>query len=374
MTTVVESRPVKAAVVRAERGSFSIEDATIAAPTGDEVLVRIVAAGMCHTDMVIRDQVYPVPLPIVLGHEGSGIVEAVGERVTSLEPGDHVVLTFDSCGFCRSCQHGVAAACRNFNPLNFGGAKSDGSHALSFASGSVNDRFFGQSSFATYAIANTRNAIKVRRDAPLELLGPLGCGIQTGAGTVLNALRVSAGSSFAAFGAGAVGLSAVMAARVAGATTIVAVDVVPERLSLALEIGATHVVDGRKEDVVEAIRALAAGGVDYAIESTARADVVTQAVAALGARGTCAIVGASAPGTELVCDINDVMQNGKTIRGVVEGDSVPAFFIPQLIDLYLQGRFPFDRLTRVYEFDAIDEAAAESEEGRTIKPIVRMPA
>jgi len=373
VTRTIETRPITAAVVRNPGGPFRLESAQIEEPGPDEVLVRIVAAGMCHTDMVIRDQIYPVPLPIVLGHEGSGVVEAVGERVSSPAVGDHVVLTFLSCNACRSCRTGAPAACENFNVWNFGGARLDGSHAIHAADGAhLNDRFFGQSSFATYAIAHHRNAIVVRADAPLELLGPLGCGVQTGAGTVLNALGVRAGSSFAAFGAGAVGLSAVMAARVAGATTIVAVDVIASRLALALELGATHAIDARAGDPVEALRAQTGGGVDFSLDSTARPDVVRQAIAALRPRGVCAVVGASAPGTELRADINDVMQNGKTIRGVVEGDSVPQIFIPQLVDLYMQGRFPFDKLVRYYAFDAIDRAAHDSERGDAIKPIVRM--
>jgi aryl-alcohol dehydrogenase len=364
---------VQAAIVRTAGGPFILEAISLAAPRADEVLVRIVASGMCHTDMVVRDQVYPVPLPIVLGHEGAGIVEAVGEQVTKVEPGDHVVLTFLSCATCRACQTGVAAACENFNALNFAGARLDGSHALSAVDGSaLQDRFFGQSSFATYAIVGQRGVVKVRRDAPLELLGPLGCGFQTGAGTVLNALKVGAGASFAAFGAGAVGLSAVMAARVAGATTIVAVDVVPERLALAREVGATLTIDPRSEDPVEAIRTATGGGVEFSLDSTSRADVVRQAVEALRPRGVCAVVGASAPGTQLVVDIMDLMQNGKTIRGVVEGDSIPDIFIPQLVDLFVQGRFPIDKLVHFYPFAAINEAAADSERGTTIKPILRV--
>jgi aryl-alcohol dehydrogenase len=343
------------AVVRQAGGPFVVEAVSMAAPRGEEVLVRIVASGMCHTDMVVRDQVYPVPLPIVLGHEGAGVVEAVGELVSKVAPGDHVVLTFVSCGTCRTCQTGVPSACENFNALNFG-----------------SERFFGQSSFGTYALATQRGVVKVRSDAPLEFLGPLGCGFQTGAGTVFNALRVGAGSSFAAFGAGAVGSSAIMAAHAAGATTIVAVDVVPERLALAREVGATLTVDPRAGDPVEAIRAATGGGVDFSLDSTSRPDVVRQAVEALRPRGVCAVVGASPPGTQLVVDIMDLMQNGKTIRGVVEGDSVPDVFIPQLVDLFMQGRFPIDKLVRFYPFAAINEAAADSEHGATIKPILRI--
>ncbi|HEY0276477.1 MAG TPA: alcohol dehydrogenase catalytic domain-containing protein, partial [Paenirhodobacter sp.] len=233
------SHSIRAAVVRDAGGPFILEEARLDAPRRGEVLVRVVATGMCHTDMVIRDQLYPVPLPIVLGHEGSGVIEALGDGVEGLEPGDHVVMTFLPCGRCRACLEGAPASCENFNAHNFAGARTDGSHACSESDDHpINDRFFGQSSFATHAIADARNVVKVRKDAPLELLGPLGCGIQTGAGAVLNALPVGAGSSFVVFGAGAVGLSAVMAARVAGATTIIAVDLVASRLDLALEIGA----------------------------------------------------------------------------------------------------------------------------------------
>lgn len=367
------SSPFRAAVVRQKGGPFQAEEIRHGDLRHDEVLVRIVATGMCHTDMVARDQVYPVPHPIVLGHEGAGVIEAIGAQVRKVEPGDHVVLTFLPCGRCRACQEGAPASCENFNAYNFSGRRPDGSHALCDSHGrDLNDRFFGQSSFGAYAIANERNVVKVRTDAPLELLGPLGCGIQTGAGAVLNALKVNAGSSFAAFGAGAVGLSAVMAAVVTGATTIIAVDVVAPRLELAKALGATHVIDSRNENPVEAIRAITGAGVDYALESTGHADVARSAVEALRPRGVCGIVGAAPPGTDLEVDINDVMQNCKVIRGIVEGDSVPDQFIPRLVELHMQGRFPFDRLVRFYPFDKINEAAEDSEKGGTIKPIIRI--
>jgi aryl-alcohol dehydrogenase len=368
----MKSSPVEAAVVRQSGGPFKIEQAQLGPPREGEVLVRLVAVGMCHTDMAARDQIYPLPLPIVLGHEGSGFVEAIGPQVDKVKVGDHVVLTFMSCGQCRPCQMGAAAGCEHFNELNFTGARLDGSHALCDHGGSpLNDRFFAQSSFATLAIAGQRNLVKVREDAPLELLGPLGCGIQTGAGTVLNTLRVDAGASFAAFGGGAVGLSAIMAARVAGATTIIAIDVVPSRLELARELGATHVINSHERDAVAAVREICPSGVDYAMDSTGRPEVVAGAVAALRSRGVCAIVAGAKPGSQLVVDMNDVMQQQKVIRGAVEGDSVPDVFIPHLVDLFMQGRFPFDRLVHFYDFADINQAAEDSEKGKTIKPILR---
>jgi len=363
---------ITAAIVREKGGPFRIEKLRLDEPRADEVLVRIVATGMCHTDVVVRDQVYPVPQPIVLGHEGAGVVEKVGSSVVKVQPGDHVVLTFMSCGRCRLCAQGRPANCVNFNAHNFSGARADGTGSLHDDNGPVHDHFFGQSSFSTFAVANERNVVKVPKEAPLELLGPLGCGIQTGAGAVMNALKVGHGASFAAFGAGAVGSSAVMAARAVGATTIIAVDVVPARLALAKEIGATHAVNAKEHDAVAAIKAITDGGVQFSLETTALPVVVRQAVDALGVRGTCGIVGAAPPGTEIKIDVTEFMQMAKTIYGIIEGDSVPDVFIQQLLDLFLQGRFPFDKLTKIYPFERINEAASDSERGVTVKPIIRI--
>ncbi len=372
MAVPASSNAVSAAVVRQKGGPFTIEKLRLEEPRADEVLVRIVATGMCHTDMVVRDQVYPVPQPIVLGHEGAGVVEKVGTGVVKVQPGDHVVLSFMSCGRCRMCAQGRPANCENFNAHNFSGARADGSGSLRDERGPVHDHFFGQSSFSTFAVANERNVVKVRKEAPLALLGPLGCGIQTGAGAVMNALKVGHGSSFAAFGAGAVGLSAVMAARAVGASTIIAIDVVPSRLALAKEVGATHVVNAKERDAVAAVKEITGGGVQFSLETTALPAVVRQAVDALGVRGTCGIVGAAPPGTEIKIDVTEFMQMSKTVYGIIEGDSVPDIFIPQLVDLFLQGRFPFDKLTKFYPFERINEAASDSERGLTVKPIIRI--
>jgi aryl-alcohol dehydrogenase len=371
--TATTTREITAAVVR-EKGTFELAPALLEPPRDDEVLVRIVATGLCHTDLVVRDQVYPVPLPVVLGHEGAGVVEAVGAAVQKVAPGDHVAVSFLPCGRCRPCLDGSPASCANFNDINFAGRRPDGSHALRLpdGNGTLHDRFFGQSSFATYAITNERNTVKVRDDAPLELLGPLGCGIQTGAGTVLRALQVGVGDSFAVMGAGAVGLSAVMAARVAGATTIIAVDLVPERLELAAELGATHVINGGDKEAVAEIRRATGGGVDYALDTTGVPALIGQAVEALRQRGRAAILGASKPDAMIQLPANAFMQSCKTLMGVVEGDSVPDVFVPQLLDLYMQGRFPFDRLVRFYDFDQINQAAADAESGAAVKPIIRI--
>jgi aryl-alcohol dehydrogenase len=323
--------------------------------------------------MVIRDQQYKTPLPMILGHEGAGIVEQVGRNVTTVAPGDHVVMTYMYCGLCAPCATGHPAHCANMGPLNFGGGRLDGSSsACTHDGGELHDHFFGQSSFATHAIASELNVVKVDKDVQLELLGPLGCGIQTGAGAVLNAMKVHAGSSFVAFGTGAVGLAALMAARVAGATKIIAVDVNPARLTLALELGATHAVNSRETDPVAEVRKITGGGADFTLECSGRAAVLRQAIDSVGLLGTCGIVGATPEGTEASFNVNDVMIPGRRIMGIVQGDVVSRTFIPELIELYRQGRFPFDRLVKFYDFDEVNQAMADSESGITIKPILRI--
>jgi len=372
-TSAAQTRTIKAAVVRNKGGPFAIETLSVETPRADEVLVRIVASGMCHTDIVIRDQVYPVPLPIVLGHEGAGVVESVGANVRKVTPGDHVVLSFMSCGHCARCVAGEPAYCAKGHALCFGGAREDGTTAMrDGAAAKVHDHFFGQSSFGTLALAHERTVVKVPKDMPLERLAPLGCGIQTGAGAVMNAMKVGPGDSFVTFGAGGVGLSAVMAARVVGAAIIIAVDVIPSRLDLAKELGATHVVNAKSEDPVATIQRITQGGADFTLETTGRPEVVRQAVDALGTRGTCGIVGSAPIGTQASFDMGGLMSPGKAIRGIIQGDSVPELFIPQLIELHRQGRFPFDRLITFYTLDEINQAAADSESGAAIKPVLRV--
>jgi len=375
MTTEAQRQPIRAAVAREPGKPLQFENATLEAPRDNEVLVRLVATGVCHTDMVIRDQQYKTPLPMILGHEGAGVVEQVGRNVTTVAVGDHVVMTYMYCGLCSPCATGHPAHCANMGPLNFGGGRMDGSSsACCHDGGELHDHFFGQSSFATHAIASELNVVKVPKEVELELLGPLGCGIQTGAGAVLNAMKVGAGSSFAAFGTGAVGLAAIMAARVAGATKIIAVDVNPARLELAMELGATHTVNSRETDPVAAIRELTGGGADFTLECSGRAAVLRQAIDSVGLLGTCGIVGATPEGTEASFNVNDVMIPGRRIMGIVQGDVVSRTFIPELIELYRQGRFPFDRLVKFYSFDEVNQAMADSEAGVTIKPILRFEA
>lgn len=363
---------ITAAVVRTRSGPFHLEALEIEAPRAGEVLVRVVATGVCHTDMVMRDQDLPTPQPVVLGHEGAGVVERVGPGVTKVAPGDHVVMTFNSCGGCPSCRDHAPTYCHEFFPRNFVGVRADGSSGLSKTGETIHANIFGQSSFATYALCHERNAVKVPHTAPLEILGPLGCGVMTGAGAVMNALKVEAGRSLAVFGAGAVGLSAVLAARAVDAGPIVVVDINPARLELALELGADHALDGRGPPVVDRIREITGAGADYTLDTTANLTVMRQAVDVLAPRGTCGLVGASTMGDELSLDAVSLMSGGRAVRGVVEGDADPDVFIPRLIELHQAGRFPFDRLIAFYPFDAINDAVADGEAGRVIKPVLRM--
>src|SRR5256714_11003577 len=317
---------IQAAVLRSGDQPYSLERLELAGPGAGEILVRIAGTVMCHTDMVPRAPEFAAlaPLPLVTGHEGAGVVEAIGPGVSGIAVGDYVALSFDSCGMCTACRSGHPAYCETFLPRNLSGRHLDGSSPATDEAGKpVGARWFGQSSFATHALATPRNAVVVDRSLPLELLGPLGCGIQTGAGSVLLALGVGAGASIAIFGAGAVGLSGVMAARVAGATTIVAVDLHESRRELARELGASHGVDGRASDVAQQILSLT-GGVDYAFDTTGIPSGITAPVSALRPPGGFGLVGVG--GADLVLPPLP-LEAGRSLVGVIEGDAVPQRFI-----------------------------------------------
>lgn len=357
---------IKAAVHHTPGQPARIERVDLEAPRSDEILVRMCATGVCHTDYAFADREDLVPTPIVLGHEGAGVVQSVGESVADLRPGDHVVLSIDSCGGCRSCLQGSPAYCDEMPLRHFSGGRPDGSSPLSNADGRINGMFFAQSSFATHAVAPARAAVKVPSQVPLEILGPLGCGIQTGAGTVFNIFKPQLGDTIAIFGAGSVGLSAVLAARVAQASKIIAVDLVDSRLELAREFGATHTINAGETDAVSAIVELT-GGVDFAFDNTGNTQVIRQAFDALATRGELAIANAHG---DLNFDGFGIL-TGKSIRGVLEGNSIPRRFIPQLIEMFERGQFPFDRMISFYDFDDFQTAIEDARSGRCIKPVLR---
>jgi aryl-alcohol dehydrogenase len=363
---------IKAAVVFEPSGDFSIEQLDLGAPRDDEVLVRVAGVGICHTDLAARDMHLPIPAPpSVFGHEGAGVVEKVGARVTKVEPGDHVILGWDYCGACKSCKSGKELYCMNFFLHNFHGARPDGSATLHKGEQVIHGSFFCQSSFADFALANERNVIKVRDDVPLEVLAPLGCGVMTGAGAVMNSFQPRPGASIAVFGVGPVGMSAILGAVVCGCTTIIAVDINPDRLELAKEFGATHTLNASEADPVQAIQDITGGGAEFTLECVGNPKVLRQAVDSLPRLGVCGLLGVVPPGTEVALDM-DLIMNGRTVKGILGGDAIPDLFIPKLIELYKQGRFPFDRMITFYPFDEINQAVHDMEEGRVAKPVLRL--
>lgn len=359
---------ITAAVVHNVGEELKIEEVELMEPKTDEVLIKIVASGVCHTDAEsIKGN--GAPFPAVLGHEGSGIVEKVGASVTTVQPGDHVVLSYSYCGECGQCLTGHQNLCERTVELNFGGKSKDGSNRIHQHNQTVST-FFGQSSFATYSIANKNNVVKVDKDVDLALLGPLGCGIQTGSGTVFNSLSPEPGSSIAIYGGGAVGLSSVMAAKIIGLKHIIVIDLHKSRLDLAKELGATHVLNGKEVDVVKEIKEITGGGVHYAVETTGVAPVIKQSIHALRVSGTVAIVGMG--GDVTLNFTNDILMEGKRVVGTVQGDSVPQLHIPRLVQYYKEGKFPFDKLVKFYDFEDINKAFEDSKIGIAIKPILKM--
>jgi aryl-alcohol dehydrogenase len=367
----VSATPVTAAVVESGGAAFALEDLELGGLQATEVRVRITASGICHTDLLIRDGSFPTPMPVVLGHEGAGVVEEVGASVTRVAPGDRVGLSYASCGCCAACAGGRPFHCGGFFEHNFLATRADGSTALSRDGEAIHSHFFGQSSFATGAIVPERSVVKLPDDIPFEVVAPFGCGIQTGAGSVINAVRPPAGSSIAIFGAGGVGLAAVMGAVICGCDPIVVVDVRASRLELALELGATHTINAAQVDPVEAINELT-GGVAASLEASGVPGVLRQAVDVLAPDAICGLIGAPPLGTEEHFDVNALLSTGKIVRGLVEGHSVIETFIPQLVDFWRKGKLPIERLVRVYDFDQINEAGADALAGEVVKPVLLM--
>jgi aryl-alcohol dehydrogenase len=367
---------IDAAFVMERGGPFQLRGAELEAPKGNEIRVKIAATGICHTDVIIRDQFYPTPLPAVLGHEGAGVVESVGPDVRTIKSGDHVLLSFASCGTCPSCQGGKTSYCWHHMEMNFSGRRYSGTNwdvpsPIKFGNMPVSGAFFHQSSFATHAIATEANAVVIDKSLPLRMLAPLGCGIQTGAGAILNTLQPKPGASVAITGTGSVGLSAVMAAAIAQCGTIIAIDMNAERLKLAKELGATHTVNPADGDVVEQVKAISPSGVQFALETTGNPKVLRSAFDILQVRGICGLIGGAKLGTEVSIDMTHLLF-GRTVRGILQGDSNPKEFIPQLIEHYQAGRFPVDKLITHYSFADINIAIADMKSGKTIKPVLEM--
>ena len=363
----------KAAVARAPGGDFSIETLDIHGPGPGEVLVKIAGVGLCHTDLIFRDQFAPYPLPAVLGHEGAGTIEALGEGVSGLAIGEPVVLGFSSCGACPRCAEHLPSYCVSFPPLNYAGMRfEDGSKAFSAGGEPVSSHFFGQSSFAAHAVVRAGNVVKVDNPAvALELLGPLGCGLQTGAGGVMRSMACTAGSSLVVIGGGPVGMAAVMGGVIQGCQTIILVEPIAARRELGREFGATHVIDPAAGNVTEAIRAVLPLGCDYAFDTSGRVAAIEAALAALAPRGMLGMVGVPPQADHaLSLNIAGAITFGHRVMGIMEGDSDPAEFIPELIRYNREGRFPFERLIATYPLSEINQAIAAQARGEVTKVVL----
>ena len=364
---------ITAAVIPRAGAPFELKPLDLDEPRPDEVLVRITSVGICHTDLVGQSGAIPLAFPAVLGHEGAGIVERVGDQVRKVRPGDRVALTFLSCGHCPSCGHDAPAYCHSFPLLNLAGTRADGSSTLREGDQPVSGNFFGQSSFATHALAHERNVVKVPDAMPLELACVFGCGVQTGAGAVLRSMDCSAGSTLLVLGGGAVGLSAVMGARLRGLSRIVVSERLGSRRDLALALGATDVLDPTAGGLAQAVLALLPGGVDYVLDTTGIPDVVTEVPRLLARRGTFGFVGlppASHPNLPLPGTLMDAMRRGLTLRGIIEGDSNLDPFIESLMALHLEGSFPVDRLVSTFPLADINEAIAAQHRGDCVKAVL----
>jgi aryl-alcohol dehydrogenase len=365
------------AAVAPEPGApFELVELNLGDPRPHEVLVRIAGVGVCHTDLVAQlgyFRAYGLSMPAIFGHEGAGVVEEVGSSVTKVRPGDRVAMTFLSCGECPRCSRGAPAYCDGFTGLNYAGARTDGSRTASWGEAPISASFFGQSSFASYAIASERNIVRVRSELPLDIAGVLGCGAQTGAGAILRSLDCQKGRSLVVLGGGAVGLAAVMAAKIRGLAEIIVVEPHLRRRELALELGATHVIDPMIDTVASSVKAVLPRGVDYVFDTTgakAVIDVVPEILASLGAFGfvgvpSVANINMPPPGSLMAA-----MRGGWTFRGIIEGDSDVDPFMAELMDYYVAGNFPFDKMVTRYKLSEINQAIEDQHKGLCVKPVL----
>ncbi|WP_338448245.1 NAD(P)-dependent alcohol dehydrogenase [Niallia oryzisoli] len=361
---------VTAAVLNGVNEDYKLEQLTLGELRPDEVVVKMVASGICHSDETVRLGHTPYALPAVLGHEGAGIIEEIGSAVKNFAVGDQVVLGYNYCGTCPGCRTGHPSSCDHWGVLNLSGVREDGSHTFIKEDGTPVSNLYTQSSFSTYSIVNVNNLIKVDPEVDLRLVGPLGCGFVTGSGTVMNGLKPKTSSSIAIFGTGAVGLGALMAAVIEGCSNVIAIDIHDSRLEIAKELGATHTINSRTENLAERIAEITGGqGVNYSVDTTGVSDVMKASIDVLGVGGTAAPVAVTPNSLEMNTFMDLVLGNRKLI-GVLMGDAIPQIAIPQLIQYHKEGKFPFDKLVKFYKFEDINLAAADSNSGKTIKPII----
>lgn len=358
---------VRAAVLHEFGQPLVIEELELDPPKAGEVAVRIAASGVCHSDLHVALGTHPTSLPVVLGHEGAGVVEKVGPGVVGLRPGDHVLLTWlPYCGHCRECARGWPNLCEN--TAWYDATLEDGT--CRFHSGGRPVHHYNTSSFAERSVVPARTAIKVDPDLPLNELALMGCAVMTGVGAVINTARVRPGDTVAVIGCGGVGLNVVQGARIAGATRIVAIDVVASKLELARELGATDLIDSTVGDPAGALRELIPAGVDHAFEALGRPETIETAIAVTGRGGQALLIGMAAPDARVGIDALTMTLEERCVRGSWYGSCVPLRDIPLLVELYRDGRLRLEPLITTCALEDVNEAFRRMQAGETARSVI----
>lgn len=374
---------IKAAVLRTmgaaapyeDSNPLVIEELELAPPGRGEVLVRIVAAGLCHSDLSVMNGDRPRPLPMALGHEAAGIVAELGEGVDDLVVGDHVVMVFmPSCGHCAPCSGGRPALCEPGAAANAKGLLLSGTTRLTDAQGAPVHHHLGCSAFADHAVVSRRSLVKIDRDLPLAEAALFGCAVLTGVGAVVNTAGVRAGQSVVVIGLGGVGLSSVIGAVAAGASQIVAVDLSRQKLDHALQMGATAVVDAASPDAVDLVRAMTDGGADVVLEMAGSVRALESAIAMTRRGGTTVTAGLPPPGATLPVNVVGLVAEERTLKGSYIGTCVPVRDVPRYVALYRAGRLPVDRLlTGQLPLEDINIGFDRLRSGEAIRQVVTFP-
>ncbi|KAF2635188.1 NAD(P)-binding protein [Massarina eburnea CBS 473.64] len=368
-----------ALVVKEPKGDFELQKVILDEVREDEVLVEMKYSGICHTDIVLQQGLLPmVDFPAIFGHEGAGYIRALGSSVTnkSLKIGDPVLLSFNTCGTCKPCKTSHPAFCTTHAAVNHNAVRiSDRSTPARLPDGtSVRSQYFGHSSFAKMSVVNEKCVVKCAgmSEDMMAMYAPIGCGFQTGAGTVLNVLKPGREDSIVVFGLGSVGLTALMAAKYIDAGTIIAVDIVQGKLDMGKELGATHLVNSREtKDIVQYIKEMTNGGAAYAIDCTGLLSVIEDMIECLAPLGTAALVGVPPSGKKIQIDPLTFLLDNKKLIGVIEGDSNPVEFIPKLVEMQMKGDFPIEKLCRTYPVERLKDAIQDLHTGKVIKPVLQ---
>ena len=364
---------VAAAVLYSPNEALRIEEVELAPPKDGEVLVRMHAAGVCHSDLHVMKGDQPMKMPIILGHEGAGMVEEVGKGVKSVEPGDAVIPIWRmSCGMCEYCLGGRPALCDVGTKMRFTGRMPDGTTRFRNARGDEIKHYAGVSTFSEKSTMPEGAVVKIDRDYSMENAALIGCGVITGYGAVFHAAKVEMGSTVAVFGAGGIGLNAIQCARLAGASTIIAIDAFPTKEDYAAQLGATHFINSKENNPVAAIMDLTGGlGVDFAIEAVGLPVTVEQSYDVTRKGGTCVVVGIGRPDARAMININSLVYAEKTLKGSIYGTTRPRIDLPRLIKLAKNGKIELESLlTKTWRLDQINEAYAALERGEVARSLI----